>query len=840
MATLISKADGNFTASATWGLVSGIGELDVLTAQQATSTSSDLDSATFSPGAITVDGVALRTGDYGTRSGTFTVTLRNSTDGTDVASVTCNVTDIPEQSWVFFKFGSSQLLEAGKNYLIRTRSATNAINLYRDGTTNNWCRMLRTTTEQAPAAGDKLILVKEITAAATVTTRTVTMDNTNNTSFGPTISGGPPHGLHIGAGALLSFGTTGATNYQLKMKGVLYIAYQGELRMGNVTTPIPSTSTALLQFDQVSNVDSGVRCYGTWTAHGAAKNPWTRLNAAAASAQSVLSVVSTTGWQANDTLVVGTHQPSSDQNEERLISTVDSATQVTAASNLTYSHEGATAETASYVLNLTRNVQVFGHSTSVYAQHSIRATSMANGRAGTCDLKYVYFKYADWFYLSSIFAATTPVTPTFEYCTWYYCKGGINWEGNNGSGWKFNYNIGYYLNSALYYYANNPDLASAHEIKFNVVLKRYANWNMAMKIPVCSATVTDNVCLGSYAAYSSEFWLGRMGGYPAWERNHVFASSSNQHNYCEESWPKGWSFQMTDCTVRRCTNEAINFTSLYGRLLLKNFKAIGVGTAMAYCRMNLRVVGGDMRGENGTYGMNYVWNRGSAYNAQMSEALFFGVDFKTGAAPTNFFDNNADSGWLTGNIIFDNCKISGDVIPVGSAITFTKWMSHSMHSDKPYVGFQNYDQSTTDHRRVLPRRGEAVSDAVIYKTASPSERVYPRVQDVYAENRMHSAHKLAVLPAGVAKTISVWVRKSSSGDSGGENYTGSAPRLRRYMVDALGTSDNEVTMATATGSVGAWEQLTATIPAPSVDCVVEFWVDCDGTVGWINVDDWGI
>lgn len=841
MATLLSKADGNFTASTTWGLVDSTSELDVLTAQQATSTSSDLDSATFTPGAITVDGVALRTGDYGTRTGTLTVTLRNSTDGADVASITCNVTDIPEQSWVFFKFGSSQLLVAGKAYLIRVRSATSAINLYRNATTNNWCRLLRTTTEQAPASGDKLIIVKEITGAAAVTTRTVTMDNTNSTSFGPTVSGGPPHGLHIGAGALLTFGTAAATNYQLKLKGVLYIAYEGELRIGNEATPIPADSTALLQFDMVSNLDSGVRCFGTWTAQGAAKTAWTRLSATAASSQAVLSIASTTGWRAADTLIIGTHQNYFDQAEEKVISTVDSGTQVTLTTNLTNSHEGNTAETACYILSITRNIQVFGQSTSVFAQHKLQATNMTAGRAGTCSLRYVQFKYADWFYFNSIFAATTPVTPIIEYCTWYYCSGGVYWEGNNGSAWKFNYNIGYNLNSCLYSYANSPDLTSAHEIKFNLFYKRYANWNPGMQIPVCSATITDNVGLNSHAAYSSEFSLKRWGGNPTFERNSVFASGSNQHFYSDENFPKGWTLTMKDCAVRRCANEALNMSSLYGCLFLDNFQVVGAGTALVYGRMNLRVRGGCFRGESGTYPLTTFWNRGSAANAQMGEAIFYGVDFKTGSAPTNFFDGNADAGWLTGNIIFDNCKISGDVIPVGSAITFTKWGAQSSMSDRPYIGFQKYDQTANDHRRVLPRRGECTCDTAIYKTAAPSERVYPRVQDAYSGNKMHSGHKLALITSGDAKTVSVWVRKSSASDSGGANYTGAAPRLRMRHAQAVNSGESfEVTLATMTAGVGSWEQLTGSISAPSEDCVVELWVDCDGTAGWINVDDWGV
>ena len=45
---------------------------------------------------------------------------------------------------------------------------------------------------------------------------------------------------------------------------------------------------------------------------------------------------------------------------------------------------------------------------------------------------------------------------------------------------------------------------------------------------------------------------------------------------------------------------------------------------------------------------------------------------------------------------------------------------------------------------------------------------------------------------------------------------------------------------TMTAAVGTWEQLTGTTAAASQDGVFEFFVDLDGTAGWINVDDWSV
>jgi hypothetical protein len=43
-----------------------------------------------------------------------------------------------------------------------------------------------------------------------------------------------------------------------------------------------------------------------------------------------------------------------------------------------------------------------------------------------------------------------------------------------------------------------------------------------------------------------------------------------------------------------------------------------------------------------------------------------------------------------------------------------------------------------------------------------------------------------------------------------------------------------------TAAVGNWELLTGTSAPVSENAVLEVYVDCDGTAGWINTDDWGV
>jgi hypothetical protein len=57
--------------------------------------------------------------------------------------------------------------------------------------------------------------------------------------------------------------------------------------------------------------------------------------------------------------------------------------------------------------------------------------------------------------------------------------------------------------------------------------------------------------------------------------------------------------------------------------------------------------------------------------------------------------------------------------------------------------------------------------------------------------------------------------------------------------DIMGYTSDTV-LDTMTSAAGSWEQLSATTAAASQDGVFEVYVDCDGTAGWVNVDDWSV
>jgi hypothetical protein len=144
---------------------------------------------------------------------------------------------------------------------------------------------------------------------------------------------------------------------------------------------------------------------------------------------------------------------------------------------------------------------------------------------------------------------------------------------------------------------------------------------------------------------------------------------------------------------------------------------------------------------------------------------------------------------------------------------------------------QNY-QNVNSTFKSYDIYGILQSDTTFYNTASPSLRMTPNNA---TWKLRHIPNRLAV-SSGDSPIISVYVRKSVAGD--GTAYNGNQPRLM-LRNNYQGGITADTALATATNSAnGSWQQLTGTVPTVTRDCVIEFYVDCDGTLGWINVDDW--
>ena len=177
-----------------------------------------------------------------------------------------------------------------------------------------------------------------------------------------------------------------------------------------------------------------------------------------------------------------------------------------------------------------------------------------------------------------------------------------------------------------------------------------------------------------------------------------------------------------------------------------------------------------------------------------------------------------------GKHVFNNCTFASTTEFNSTIYTFL--------DENASVGIQRLDTTAGNHKTYV-RYGIITRDTAIFNAASPSLRVAPQSATIDCSTTLMT-FKVPV-NSGQTCTPVVPVRDSESGD--GAAYNGSRVKLYVKANHNLGiTSDTLLDTATA-ASDGAFESLTGTTAAATDDGVFEFYIVCNGTTGWINIDD---
>ena len=135
---------------------------------------------------------------------------------------------------------------------------------------------------------------------------------------------------------------------------------------------------------------------------------------------------------------------------------------------------------------------------------------------------------------------------------------------------------------------------------------------------------------------------------------------------------------------------------------------------------------------------------------------------------------------------------------------------------------------------------QSISGSSVRATPSTTVRSYATTQNFSATQSglwLIASQKTVPVFTNNYLLINVYVKKSSATD--GASYNGSQPRLVLGINTELGII-SETILATATASNGVYELLTATTSVFTKNSAVNIWVDCNGSTGWINVDEWNI
>jgi hypothetical protein len=852
MATLISAADGNFTSSSTWKVADTTSFLDSI----ASSTSvviTPSNSSNFTPGAITIEGIAVQVVRRNSSVGTITVSLWNSTAATQVAGtdVTINISDIPDTfstsnsrgvGWVYFKFSSPVTLLAATAYAVRVSSSVNSSVTLWSSTGTNFSRALITSTAAAPSSTDILIITGEHTSAGVNATRTVTMNNTTTTAFGQT---------YVSVKGILSYGVASSTSYNLRLTGNLFVTSEGTLNIGTSGTPIPNNSTAVLEFNVSTSGQFGlIVSGGTFNAYGQPKTKFVRL-AADSTATSTNLTLSTipTNWLSSDTIGITSTTTNSNQAEIRILSTNVTTTTATITSGLTNDHGGnSTTLVQAHVCNLTRNVIIRSVSSTIPAYSSY------SGVNTVVDISNVLYSMIGSTTLStsaiSLFSATSRNVS-------FTMTNSVIYQPTATSA------FGIYMNPAA-------SLTSpvSYNITDNVI------WNIqgtALQL-TNSVELTTKTLTGNLFAKCSGITIY---DFSADTSNNVFTNSSSggpQLLFDDDSLPltgtvspltglESYGNPTNGLSISN-TSTAIITAVVTGKLQinLNNIttwrNSTGFNLSQIEIPNQLSVITFNNAKSFGNSSENI--KLGSIANSSIifNNSNFWGG---TGIVSTNCISgSNLGIGESVESVLFNNCTFGVDYL--GNTSTFsgviislpTLRTAENIVLFNPTMAgtiassFNNMPNSSGYSPGIIIQKLNGVTgsdfiytnsvtisrDSTIFRTVSHSTRLSPSIGiGVQAP----SSTVRVPVKSGQTTTISVWVRKSTAGD--GTAYNGGQPTLVMRPNLAAGNLNN-TTVSTMTSSAGVWENLTYTTGIIPYDTVLEFIVVFDGDTGWINIDEW--
>lgn len=832
MALLISRATGNFTSASTWGVAdNAAGSQNFSVFATTTTTTSYAYSSTFTgTNARVSDGIVLFLKRMNT-TGTVTVALSDDNGVTATREVTVNASDLPaNESWVFFKFGTTLTLDGGNDYCIGVKSSVAGNAMFTNSiVSNNWLRIVSTTLTAAPAATDSFLVIGELTGAGTSSSYTVTMDNTATTDFGTnTSSGSLPtqtfpdsvNGMQVCQNGTLIWGTSAATNYYLRLSGNLVVWSGGTYNMGTSGTPCPRDSTMTLQLDSTASfvyalcaaAGSTVNIYGQSRTSG--KNiVQCKLSADAAVNATSLSIDTDTGWLDNDEIVIAATTTVNTQCEIGALNGAAGASTLTvdgfagAAGGLAFAHSG-TSPTQAEIIHLSRNVVIRGNSTSQPAV----VRSFVNATA--FNIYWCRFSWTGSSIGSNQSAATVS---DIQYCAFFE----YGTLGNVFRGATFSNNVSY--SPTIGVTVLTLDGTVAPTVTNNTIMRGNNGITLSGTGTVPGGTFSGNTIVGTNGGFTLNITNQAQ---DISISDFVIHSSNGNGISISASSPTDKNFTATNIKVWRNTTHGIAVSSTTSTFIdnADIFGNAGTGIIVGASGSSIKV--SNSRISSDATVTTPVGFSVSTFAIQGS-ALFENCKFSevTGI----YTANTVDISVTNSTTIFTRPMITLNNVLLGAAtevsnpanLNVTGFIKSSKH-DQTEGAFKSWFQG-----------GIVERDSLLFNTAAPSERLTPTSASI----KLASGSRLGVLDDGTTKTISVYVRKSATGD--GAQYNGNQPRLIVKANPAMGINTNTV-LDTMTAAVGSWEQLTATTPAVNADGALEFYVDCDGTAGWVNVDDWSI
>lgn len=824
MANKFLDTSSNFT-SANWKTIDSTSYLDATTSA-AYATAAYTATQNFTPGAITVEGVALRLQFINaTPAGTFNVQLWNATDAVQAALVTCNVADLATigvkslgpNGWVYFKFSSPVTLIAAKAYQVRVlSSSTTQVSIYRDATVNNWSRLLVTSTTGSVAATDGLYMGGNIDGAGSVNTIAPTFDNTATTVF---------NSLKIGYGCSMTCQNSASTNYNLYTTAQSQIS--GSFEIGNSGARINSTSSFTWECQSAAAAGNSiiVGSGGTLRAFGATKTRMARAAANFSAGATSITTDISTGWKNGDLIGIGATSRGATPLVETKALTADAVGTTLTIAAVTNLKLG-TAPTQAPLINLTSNINFRGSSAVNTFYMSL------SGVNATLDLDSITCRF-----LGSVSAGFRGI--------------GIAALSQNNT-FRVNSCAFYDLHASCITIEANASTAQAgiiestNNVQYGGLSHAY-NTAATLSAGFTSAKITGNWIIGCVGGSSisinsadrrfdvqDNLVNGSVG-----TTNFSIATSVNAY-----SWSQGIiSGNRAECTA------AVGFIMSLVNTNASNFTAYRCNTY----GFQLPLVA-DTRIDGVTSFGHVTGSFIITASAIMCDVLIDNADIQAGVTETcprglltsascllkNFVFSNSGFGTVTphaagGDIILVAFTM-GDIILIDSTLGSTSQVVLQTALTRGSSVRIQKSGGVAGTNKAWWRQGLTVTDSAIYDPSTPGSTQSLRATPSSATEDLYFPIGRVGIPAGSGATITMKVRKSVIGD--GAAYNGNQAKIIMLANAAAGSSfdTGQVVMTSTNAANGAWETLTYTIPTVSDSTALEFWGQVGGTTGWVNFD----
>lgn len=209
----------------------------------------------------------------------------------------------------------------------------------------------------------------------------------------------------------------------------------------------------------------------------------------------------------------------------------------------------------------------------------------------------------------------------------------------------------------------------------------------------------------------------------------------------------------------------------------------------------------------------------------------FSVNNSTVSGGSSDFQLKTTKNILEGSYLISNTNVG--VLPVGVGVSTSNYQSDVLKTTG--FAFTNMNNITGYHVTYLAAGNRSIDSTTtcnINETTSPSERLTPQSNSL----KLRSGSKFVALSSGESTAIAVYVRKSTLATNG-VAYNGTAPRLILKRNGAMGIN-SDILMDQLDTTSENFLKLAGVTPVVTDVGVLEFYVDCDGTQGWINIDNW--